>query len=90
MWIFTAFPLLGGTWEMLYLCHPITWAVTGLTHFCYSRYVKRRILDRLSDSAEDSAPPTEEQSSEKDFHAVPDFEDNRNEDDIPVPADIKN
>ncbi|MBR2406282.1 MAG: MATE family efflux transporter [Clostridia bacterium] len=82
VWIFTAFPLLGGTWDMLYLCYPITWAVTAFAHFLYSRYVKRTVLDRLSDRPAISTPsPTEEVSTEE-TSAVADFDDDSDEDEL--------
>jgi putative MATE family efflux protein len=50
LWVLFMFPALGGTWEILYWCYPITWAVTAVAHFVYSRFVKRTVLDRLSDA----------------------------------------
>ena len=50
IWVLFLFPLFGGTWEILYWCYPVTWGVTALAHFIYSRIVKRTVLDRLSDA----------------------------------------
>ena len=87
VWILVLFPMLGGSWEILYLCYPITWGVTLLAHFCYSRIIKRTLLDRLPDR-EDSAPATAadatEAASTLDTIAVPEFDDDSDESDEPV------
>lgn len=87
VWILVLFPMLGGSWEILYLCYPITWGVTLLAHFCYSRIIKRTLLDRLPDR-EDSSPATAadatEEASTLDTIAVPEFDDDSDESDEPV------
>jgi hypothetical protein len=43
LWIYTVFaadPTLG----TLYLSYPISWGVTALVHFIYSRFLKKQIL----------------------------------------------
>lgn len=87
VWILVLFPMLGGSWEILYLCYPITWAVTLLAHFCYSRIIKRTVLDRLPDR-EESSPTTTldavEEASSLDTVAIPEFDDDSDEEEEPV------
>lgn len=88
VWILGLFPLFGGSWEILYLCYPVTWGVTMIAHFCYSRIIKRTVLDRLPDRENDTPtaalPKAEEAPSGMDTVAVPDFEDDNDEDETPV------
>ena len=77
IWILFIFPALGGTWEILYLCYPVSWGITGFAHFCYSRYVKKHVLDRLSDQ-----PPSRavfETADIEDTPAVANFDDDSDE-----------
>ena len=87
LWIAVFFPLLGGTWDILFLCYPLTWAVTALAHFAYSRFVKRHVLDRLSEEQDNALILAEDTPHEETF-AVPDFEDDSDEDDIPAGAPV--
>ncbi len=80
VWILFLFPLFGGTWEILYLCYPLTWGITAVAHFCYSRYVKKHVLDRLSDRPITSA--IAETTSVEEIPAVADFDDDSDEDEF--------
>ena len=79
VWVLVLFPLFGGTWEILYLCYPITWGITALAHFCYSRYVKKHVLDHLSNQP--VIPATQLKINDTDLPAVTDFEDDSDEND---------
>lgn len=87
VWILLLFPMLGGSWGILYLCYPITWSVTLLAHFCYSRVIKHTLLDRLPDR-EDDAPAAPaaafEEAPVSESVAIPEFEDDSDENEEPV------
>ncbi len=59
VWLFTVLPFFSGDarWQMLFLCYPITWLVTTVSHFIYSRIYDRRVLGAFTD-AEDIPVPT--------------------------------
>ena len=43
LWIYTVFPM-NPTLETLYLSYPISWLVTALAHYLYSRICKRKMM----------------------------------------------
>ena len=46
LWIWFVFPALGGSWTDLYLCYPVTWAITFAAHGVYTLYADR-ILKKI-------------------------------------------
>ena len=54
VWMIVIFPALGSTWEALYLCYPVTWAVTFAAHAVYTVFADR-ILNKI-ESPKDGNP----------------------------------
>ena len=53
-WIYTIFPLLGGTWGALYAAYPVTWLFTLCGHLLYTLYADR-VLKQISEGSEEKS-----------------------------------
>jgi len=46
LWLYTVFPM-NPTLETLYISYPVSWAVTALAHYLYSRVLKREMARKV-------------------------------------------
>ncbi len=50
VWIYLVFPLLGRTWQALFLSYPISWIIALTAHLLCSVIVHRRLYRRMPDT----------------------------------------